>query len=324
MIVKDRQLRDNPPATPDDALLAQLRGQVSTYNSNRPEVHEVHRRWRRIADEYDPPRLLVGETFVDRLEEVIPFYGTGDELGLAFNIPFLQAPFDAVTLSGLVDATERLIPGGCAPVWTGSNHDVSRMPTRWAGGNAAATRCALLALLTLRGCAFLYYGDELGMPDTDVPPGRLLDPVSIQFAPVHNRDAARTPMPWTGGPGAGFTAPGVEPWLPFGDIGACNVADQRADPSSTLHLVRDLIALRRAQRSLREGAYRTLVVDGSLWAWWRGDDVVSAVNLGDGPVHLDGVTGTLRVGTVRDRDGEEVGGRLELGAWEGAVVTTTS
>ncbi len=169
MIVKDRDLRDNPPASADDPLLAQLRGQRAVYNSNRPEVHDVHRHWRRIADEYDPPRLLVGETFVDSVEELIPFYGEGDELGLAFNIPFLQAPFDASTLRALVETTESLVPDGCAPVWTGSNHDVSRLPTRWAAGNDAATRCALMMLLTLRGTAFLYYGDELGMPDTDVP-----------------------------------------------------------------------------------------------------------------------------------------------------------
>jgi len=90
MIVKDRELRDNPPATDADPLLARLRGQVSLYNSNRPEVHGVHQRWRRIADDYDPTRLLVGETFVETLEDVISYYGRGDELGLAFSIPFMQ------------------------------------------------------------------------------------------------------------------------------------------------------------------------------------------------------------------------------------------
>jgi alpha-glucosidase len=322
MIVKDRALRDNPPAGPDDDVLAQLRGQVARYSSNRPEVHDVHRRWRRIADEYDPPRLLVGETFVDRLEDVFPFYGQGDELGLAFNIPFLQAPFEAPVLPRLVDATEGLIPDGCTPVWTGSNHDVSRLATRWAAGSTDATRCALLMLLTLRGTAFLYYGDELGMPDTDVPRDRLLDPVSIRFAPAHNRDAARTPMPWSGGDGAGFTTPGVEPWLPFGDVGACNVADQRADPASTLHLVKDLIALRRENRDLRDGDYRRIALDDGLWAWRRGASVVVALNLADSPATLDGVRGTIRVGTGRARDGETVDGALRIGPWEGVLLLT--
>jgi alpha-glucosidase len=321
MIVKDRGLRDNPPAGPDDNVLAQLRGQVARFSSNRPEVHDVHRRWRALADGYDPHRLLVGETFVDRLEDVFPFYGTGDELGLAFNIPFLQAPLDAPTLASMVEATERLMPERCTPAWTGSNHDVSRLATRWAAGSPDSARCALLMLLTLRGTTFLYYGDELGMPDTDVPRDRLVDPVSIRFAPVHNRDAARTPMPWTGGAGAGFTEPGVEPWLPFGDVARCNVADQREDPRSTLHLVRDLIALRRELPDLRAGAYAPVACEDDLWAWRRGAAVVVALNLADTPATLDAVTGTIRLCTDRARDGEHVSGALGLGAWEGAVLS---
>jgi alpha-glucosidase len=319
MIVKDRELRDNPPASESDSILAQLRGQVSEYNSNRPEVHDVHKRWRRIAEEYTPSRLLVGETFVDTLEQVIPFYGDGDELGLAFHIPFMQSPFDAPVLRDLVAETERLLPDGCTPVWTGSNHDMSRLPTRWAVGSPAATRCALLMLLTLRGTAFLYYGDEIGMPDTDIPPFRLVDPVSIALAPVHNRDAARTPMAWTGEASAGFTAAGVEPWLPFGDIAACNVADQRADRGSTLHFARDLIALRRELIDPLASDYRVFDTTGSLWAWHRGD-VVVALNLGDEAASLDDQRGTIRIGTDRARDGKKVDGTLDLDAWEGVVL----
>ncbi len=201
MIVKDRELRDNPPATEQDPILDQLRGQVPQYNSNRPEVHDVHRRWRTIADEYDPPKLLVGETFVEDVAHLMPFYGVGDELGLAFNIPFMLEQLDVATLRALVADTEATIPDGCSPVWTGSNHDVSRFPTRWAAGDRDKARALLVMLLTLRGAVFLYYGDELGMPDTDVPVERMLDPVTIALQPIHNRDAARTPMPWAPGPG---------------------------------------------------------------------------------------------------------------------------
>jgi alpha-glucosidase len=175
-------------------------------------------------------------------------------------------------------------------------------------------------LLTLRGAAFLYYGDELGMPDTKVPPDRLLDPVSIAMHAILNRDAARTPMPWTGDAGAGFTDPGVEPWLPFGDVEACNVADQRGDPDSTLHLTRDLIVLRRELSDLRDGAYTELAVSDTLWAWRRGESVVVALNLGGAPTTLDGVAGTVRICTDRGRDGERVDGALALGPWEGALL----
>jgi alpha-glucosidase len=263
----------------------------------------------------------VGETFVTTVAEVASFYGSGDELHLAFNIPFLHAPFDADALRTLVEETERLLPAGCAPVWTGSNHDTSRLVTRWAGGDPAKSRCALLMLLTLRGVAFLYYGDELGMPDSDIPADRRLDPVSVALAPILDRDAARTPMPWTGAPGAGFTEPGVEPWLPFGEIAACNVTDQRADPASVLHLTRDLIALRRELADLRDGAYATFAADGPLWAWRRGESVIAALNLGPEPSTLDGVTGTIRICTNRARDSEHVDGTLGLAPWEGAILT---
>jgi alpha-glucosidase len=197
MIVKDRELRDNPPATADDALLDQFRGQSPVYNSNRPEVHDVHRRWRTIADSYDPPRLLIGETFVDRVPDMIAFYGTGDELNLAFNIPLMQRDFEPDALREIVEATEAQLPDGCWPVWMGGNHDLPRFPTRWARGDDRRARLALLMLLGLRGTAFLYYGDELGLVDTPIPDDRILDPVGVTF-PGFGRDPERTPMPWTG------------------------------------------------------------------------------------------------------------------------------
>jgi alpha-glucosidase len=139
---------------------------------------------------------------------------------------------------------------------------------------------------------------------------------------VHNRDAARTPMPWNDAPGAGFTAAGVEPWLPFGDFARCNVADQRADDASVLHLVRDLIALRRSIPALTTGAYDSVATDGGLWAWRRGQDALIAVNLADDAASLDDVRGTIRISTDRTRDGEAVDGTLRLDAWHGVVVTT--
>ncbi len=323
MIVKDRELRDNPPAGPDDPLLDQVRGQRQVYNSNRPEVHDVHKRWRRNASSYPAPRLLIGETFVERVEEVIPYYGDGDELGLAFDIPFLLAPFEAPVLADIAERMIDGLPPGCAPVWTGSNHDVSRLPTRWADGNPAAARCALVMLLTLPGAAVLYYGDELGMPDTPLTPEQRVDPVSKLFAPVHDRDAARTPMPWSGGPGAGFTTAAAEPWLPFGDVAACNVADQHVDPTSTLHLVRALIALRSGEEELRTGRYQRLALEGTVWAWRRGDSMVVACNLGDAPATVEAGRGHIVLATDRALDTTEVTGPLTLPAWTAVVMRSS-
>jgi alpha-glucosidase len=177
-----------------------------------------------------------------------------------------------------------------------------------------------MMLLTLPGSVFLYYGDELGVLDTDVPKERLEDPVGKRLHPVYGRDPERTPMPWLPRPGAGFTAPNVEPWLPFGDIAACNVEDQRRDPDSMLSLCRDLIGLRAAVPDLRAGGYTRVAAAGGLWAWRRGERVIVALNLDDDRARLETASGIVRVGTERERDGERVAGSLALGPWEGAVV----
>jgi alpha-glucosidase len=319
MIVKDKQLRDNPPATRDDPFLEQVRGQRPVYSECRPEVHDVHRRLRAVADSYDPPRILVGETFLPHVDDVLAFYGKGDELNLAFNIPFVHAPLAPEPMRELIERTEAGMPEGCTPVWVGSNHDVPRFPTRWAGGDPALARCALMLLLCLRGAIFLFEGDELGMVDTPIPQEELRDPVGIRFYPVYGRDPERTPMQWADVPGAGFTEPGVEPWLRFGDL-SCNVEDQRRDPGSFLSLCRDLIGLRDALPDLRLGAYAPIDAPEGMLAFRRGDRTVVALMITADAGALEGVTGSIRVCTNRDRDGERAEGTLELRRGEGAVL----
>jgi alpha-glucosidase len=322
-IVKDRELRDNPPATPDDHWYVQLMGYRSVYNACRPEVHDVLRRWRAIAEGYDPPRILIGETYVLEPEAFASFYGEGDELNLAFNFMLLHSEFRAAPLRAAVEHAERLLRAGAWPVWTAGNHDVHRFPSRWCEGDPARARVAMTMLLGLRGTPFLYYGDEIGMLDTDVPIERILDPVGKFHGPRLGRDAERTPMHWEPDAGAGFSAAGVEPWLPYGDNKACNVADQRDDPDSMLRLTRDLVALRAELPALRDGAYATLAAsDDGVWAWQRGRDVVVACNLSDEPAEVGGAgPGTVRIATVRARDGERVEDVLRLGPWEAAIVT---
>ncbi len=321
-IVKDEQLRDNASATEDDPPHVRRVGQRETYTANQPGVHDVLRRWRALADRYDPPRLLLGETYVHDLETLAAFYGRGDdELHLAFNFVFVHSPFDARALSAVVGATEEVLPDGAWPVWTASNHDAGRLASRWCDGDERKIRCALLLLLTLRGTSVLYYGDEIGMPERNVPSDRVLDPVDrLRRGGFQGRDPGRTPMQWDGSAGAGFTERPERAWLPIGDASACNVEAQRADPRSTLHLCRDLIALRRRVEALRLGDYGPLPAPAGAWAWRRGDDVTVALNFGDQDATVDGVRGRLALGTTRVRDGEEIGGALALEPWEGAVV----
>jgi alpha-glucosidase len=221
----------------------------------------------------------------------------------------------------VVEDTERTLPRGAWPAWTGSNHDMSRLASRWAGGDPVRTRAALLVLLCLRGTPFLYQGDEIGLPDVPVPREALRDPLGVRYWPHYQgRDAMRTPMPWRPGPGGGFTAPGATPWLPIGDVDVPTVEEQRDDPGSVLTLVRDLIALRRRTPDLHAGRYATVPSPEGTWIWRRGRDHVVAVNLGDAEVTVDGLEGRVAVGTDRRRDGATLRGATVLAPWEGLVV----
>ncbi len=319
LIVKDAHLRDNPPARDDDPFDVRIFGQRPVYNGNRPEVHDVIRRWRRIADSYDG--VLLGETPVHDLTTLAEYYGSGDELHLAFNFPFIDAPLEAGPMADVVQRTEQALGPGSWPAWTGSNHDMSRLATRWAGGDPAKARLALVVLVCLRGTPVLYQGDEIGLGDVPVPQQALRDPLGIAYWPAYaGRDAMRTPMPWRPVPGGGFTAPDAEPWLPLGDPRRCNVEDQRDDPESALSLTRDLIALRKGCPDLAAGGYRARESPPGTWVFDRGERITVLANMTPTGGAFDGVEGTVRIASARRLDGRAVRGRLELGAWEAAVV----
>ena len=323
-IVKDRELRDNPPAEPGDHPYVLNFGQRKVYNAERPETHDVFRRWRVIAEEYDPARLLLGETYVLDVERLRPFYGDDDELQLGFNFVFLHSPFTAEGLRTIVDATERTLPEHAWPVWAISTHDLPRFVDRWCEGSVERARVALLMLLTLRGTPVLYYGDELGMRDVPVPPGLRRDPVGTgAYDAGPGRDPCRTPMPWSPQPGGGFTSPAAEPWLPLSSQAGVTVEEQRADPDSMLVLCRDLIALRRSEPDLTGGSYKALPTPDGLWAFSRGQRFAVVLNLSGATGVVDvGSAGRIRLSTRRERDGEAVDGSVELGAWEAVVVET--
>jgi alpha-glucosidase len=313
-LYKDAQLRNNPPLSPGSHPMLRRR-QESRYNLNQPEVHEIYRTWRRIAESFQPPRLLLGETWVYPVETMLTYYGQDDELQLAFNFPFLFSEFSAPELAGVARQTFGGLPYGACPVWTGSNHDVSRLGTRWAAGDERRIRLALLLLLMLPGTVTLYYGDEIGMTDTEVPPGEQRDKLGEHGR--GSRDPARTPMQWTAEPGAGFCAAGVKPWLPFGDYAHVNVADQRDRPGSTLTLVRGLITLRRDHQSRRVPEYEELIVTKNVWAY-RAGDLCIAANLSGEPADVPLRAGEVLLATGAPPRAE--GGQVALGPWEGAVL----
>jgi alpha-glucosidase len=243
-LIKDRELRDGV-----------------RYQRERPEVHEIYAGWQAIAREYDPKPMFMGETYV----ELPKLWAYAQHLDLVQNFPFLKAELTVEALQPIVELVEAKLPAGRDPVWCGSNHDHSRLATRWAEGDERKARAALFLLLTLRGSTVLYQGDELALLDGAVPAACTTD---VADPP---RDPERTPLPWT--------PTGSEwrgPWLPLADSRR-NVEDQRADPGSTLNYVRALIAKRRA---FADEPYVSLPSAGGIWAYARGD-VTCLLNLTD-------------------------------------------
>jgi alpha-glucosidase len=202
----------------------------------------------------------MGETYVP-LDEMFAYW---QHLDLVQNFDFLNAEFTIGELRPIVERTMTNLPSNRRPVWFGSNHDHSRMATRWAHGNPEKHRAALFLLLTLPGVAILYQGDEIGLQDGEVADDRLLD---LATPP---RDYERTPMPWT--------RDGREwddPWLPLTDTSR-NVEDQEDDPNSILNWTRDVIE----ERAKFTGDGYETVDSGSRWVWaYRRGDRTCAINM---------------------------------------------
>jgi len=250
-LVKDPKLRSNPRI--------RIRGHRDPMNWDLEEVHEIHRRWRKVIDSY-PDRMAVGETFPDGLKRLVRYYGNDDELHMPFNFQFLEQPWKAESFRGVVEAWERLLPEHAWPDYTLSNHDRSRAATRYGLDRA---RAAATMLLTLRGTPFIYYGEEIGMTDVPVTAQRVVD--------VDGRDPERTPMQWDASRNAGFTT--GDPWLPMAeDAARVNVAAQRDDPRSLFSFYRRLLGVREGSLALRFGSYRSLPAAGGVYAFERQAD----------------------------------------------------
>lgn len=291
-IMKDPELRDDPEPPSDLPLNSRA----------HPDVHPVFRRIRTLLDSYDPPRVAIGEIHEPDWERWASYYGEGRELHLPFNFSLLHAPWNPKVIRGLVDACDAAVPAGEWPNYVLGNHDEIRLASRI---GTEQTRIAAMLLLTLRGTPTLYYGDEIGMEQFDIPPERQQDPWGRRM-PGMGRDGCRTPMRWQPGANAGFCDPDVEPWLPVGD--GPTVASMAADPASLLNLYRRLLALRRTEPLLRSGAYRSVDGPPGCLAFERfDDDRVLGVMLNFG---VEAVTLSeprrVRLSTLLDRSGGEI------------------
>ncbi|KFG74693.1 glycoside hydrolase family 13 protein [Streptomyces mutabilis] len=316
-LVKDltEPLRDlgSPELSSERALTEFAPGTHPFYD--RDDVHEVYRDWRKIFDTYAPPRMAVAEAWVPGARRAL--YARPDELGQAFNFEYLQAGWDAAELREII--TGSLADAGAAgasATWVLSNHDVVRHASRlvlppgtdtdaWllSGGRAPAldeaaglrrARAATLLMLALPGSAYVYQGEELGLPEVaDLPTEVLQDPIWEQTGHVRKgRDGCRVPLPWTTeGPSYGFGAGAA--WLPQPPGFAAYAVDaQDGVEGSTLELYRTALRLRRK------------LLDGESLTW--ADDVP------DGVLQFDRSAGWRCVTNLSDRVVDRPAGEVLL------------
>ena len=337
-IMKDPAFRDNPP-NPSGEGFHKHRGaydeQLHLYEEGHPDTHRVYRAFRRLLDGYstDSDRIALGEMHIYDRGEWASYYGqpradgTRDEMHLPINFALLKADWTAAGVREIVDSLEALLPRGAWPNYVLGNHDEPRLRTRLGGEDQA--RQAAVLLLTLRGTPMLYYGDELGLEEVEIPPAEQLDPWG-QNVPGLGRDGCRTPMPWISeSDTAGFSEASPDQlWRPVGEANRRrSVEAQIDDETSVLALYRRLLGLRRETPALHAGSYRPLdrgVPEGCFAYLRTGPDrdrVVAAINFTDEALTVPlPAEGALLLSSRLDRRDETTGERLRLRPHEAAVV----
>ncbi|MEP9359624.1 alpha-glucosidase [Sphingomonas sp. KR3-1] len=286
----DPEFRDNPPA-PDDGKprTRPFDFQQHIYNQSHADIPGFLERLRGVFDAY-PDRFTVAEVGGADADREMKLFTAGDNrLNTAYGFDFLYAP--KLTAAAVRAALQNWPAGGSWPSWAFENHDAPRAVSRWAAPAQADAfaRMKMLLLAALRGNIFLYYGEELGLDQVEIPFEALQDPEAIANWPrTLSRDGARTPMPWeAGAPQLGFTS--GKPWLPLGpnhDRLAIDVQD--ADPASHLAWTRQVLAFRNASPALRTGDIAFIDAPGELIAFERaaeGERLLCVFNLGDAAQH---------------------------------------
>ena len=320
-LIKDDHFRDNPPNPAWREGMDPFQQLIPVQTTDRPEVHDIVVRMRRLFDEYED-RVIIGEIYLP-VERLVQYYGA-DLAGahLPFNFQLISAKWDARHIAKLIDEYEAALPEGAWPNWVLGNHDQHRIASRV---GPAQARVAAMMLLTLRGTPTLYYGDELGMCDVEIPHARVQDPFE-KNVPGRGlgRDPERTPMQWCDEPHAGFSR--AEPWLPVADdYSRVNVEAERDDPRSMLTLYKRLIDLRRGEPALEIGRFEPVESSGDVLAYIRRarsgeSSFFVALNLAASPVSLHVPSGRVTLSTLLDRGGEPVSGALALRGDEGVIV----
>jgi alpha-glucosidase len=294
-IIKDVLLRDNPP-NPNprviDGRTIENETQLHLYDREVYELHSVYRELREVIDSYstpEQPRAWFAEVHPAGWGAWIQYFGcAGAEFNFPFNNGFIFTQWKALDVRILIDTIEALLPLDAWPNAHTGNFDEWRMVTRVGKEQA---RVAAMLLMTLRGSPLLYYGEEIGMHNVEVPEEMKKDRMGLQVG--LSRDPQRTPMQWSNAKNAGFSnAPPEDCWLPVGaDYDTLNAEVEREDPKSMLHLYRSLIACRRSTPALLDGSYRPVEVNTrEVFAFLREKDtqrMLVTLNFSDQLINLN-------------------------------------
>jgi alpha-glucosidase len=252
-------------------------------------VHELHRMIRRVADKY-PDRVVTGEAWVTE-DDRLARYARPDELHLVFNFRLLEADWGAESFTeAITDSLAAMGAVGAPATWVLSNHDVVRHATRYGGGEVGTRRARAAALmqLALPGPAYIYQGDELGLPNVELPEEVLQDPVWERSGHTdRGRDGERVPIPWAGDQPPYDFSTGPSTWLPmpagWADL---TVEAQLEDPASTLSLYRRALEIRRDHPAMSGDGVEWFGAPPGCMAFRRTGGLVCALNAGTSPVPL--------------------------------------
>jgi len=294
----DGQLRSNPAKPPAErkgrgyTIDNPYAAQYHVYDNTRPETLVFVEQLRRLVDRY-PDAMTLGEISCEDPFAAVRDYTQGDRrLHSAYCFEFLIDRFSTGHVREVLETLSQRAPDYW-PCWAVGNHDVARVVSRWAESGVDETRRAKLLnafLLSLRGTACSYQGEELGLTEVEVPRDALKDPYGIAFWPTFKgRDGCRTPMPWDDrSPQAGFTS--GEPWLPLPEAHRQRaVSVQQTDAASVLNAYRAMVRFRRTQPALRWGSMRLLPSPDGVVAFvreYRGQSLLAAFNFSAGRVPL--------------------------------------
>lgn len=311
-MIKDDHFRDNPPNPDYTEDQSPYERHLQAYTTDQPEVHEIVRMMREVIDEYDE-RLLIGEIYLP-VEKLVTYYGKNNEgAQLPFNFQLVTLPWKAEVIEAAINKYEGALPPDGWPNWVLGNHDKSRIATRVGMKQA---RVAAMLLLTLRGTPTMYYGDEIGMEDVEIPQDQVQDPQEKNIPGKGlGRDPERTPMQWDDSTNAGFS--NASPWLPvMKDYKEVNVKKQWDREDSMLSYYRRLIKLRQSEDVLKIGEHIPVYTEGNLLSYMRALDerrILILLNLGDKEEEFEpDMSGSVFKGEIlMSTDGEEKGESVE-------------